>query len=44
MIAGPTLFMFVIYLVQHGRPGVACLAFTAMVIALIWSGWWMPRR
>ena len=44
MIAGLTLFMLVIYLIQHGRPGVACLAFVAMVIALIWPGWWMSRR
>jgi hypothetical protein len=42
MIAALTLFMLVIYLIQHG-PGVACLAFVAMVIALIWPGWWMPR-
>lgn len=43
MIAALTLFMLVIYLIEHGRPVVAGLAAAAMLIALIWPGWWMPR-
>jgi hypothetical protein len=44
MIAGLTVFLLVIYLIQHDRPGVACLALAAMVIVFIWPGWWIPRR
>lgn len=43
MIVGLTLFMLMIYMVQHDRPGVACFAFAAMVIVLIWPRWRMPR-
>jgi len=43
MIASLTLFMLGIYSIQHGRLDVASLAFLAMVIALIWPGWRMPR-
>jgi len=41
---GLILFLFGLYAVQHGAPGVACLAFLAILVVVLTGAFRMPRR